>query len=92
MNMNSGKSLNIGMSDYQDERHNGCHMLFCTLTESTVTRFLPNDIHGLLSSNKVPRSIMGSCATNNNEDGQQFGHRLSICICGYSNLVNMSLP
>ena len=34
-----------------------------------------------------PKIVCGYCQINDNQDGHQNGHCLSVCTCGYSNLV-----
>ena len=59
-----------------------------TLTQSFLIRIFPNSKYGLLSLNSCSSSSMFFFLTNDNQNGWQNGHCLSVCIyCGHSNLV-----
>ena len=51
---------------------------------SFITQMLPDFIYGFLLSNSHPRSNM---VLSDNQDGHLYGHHLSVCRCGHSNLV-----
>ena len=53
-----------------------------TLTLSSLIRFLPNFIYGLLPSNSHS-SLNTFCLMNDNQDGRQNGRHLLVCTCGH---------
>ena len=79
------------MSDKQDVHQNGGRLWsVCTWGHSNlviITKFLPNFIYRLLSSNSFPRSTMDIFRWTITKMATKMVARLSVCICEHSYLV-----
>ena len=77
-------------NDDQDGRQNGRHLSVYTCGRSTLDIYflISSKFHLLLASIKLWFKFeYGFCPTNNNQDGQQNGHHLSVGFCRHSTLV-----